>query len=152
MASETGQTCRFDTLVVSHVWLSIPHLAFIHHSVASQLESTIAWILSSTIYPPLRVRLLPQAFPIIRDIRPKMCYQVVERYAACRCIYHQHNIDPCPAYGQRGHLVQERTVLVGHVCPRHSSSATRLLIPPMHCRRLASGDRPSEPAMSRSPP
>lgn len=51
-----------------------------------------------------------------------MCYRVVERYAACRCLYHQHNVDMCPAYGTRGHYPQERTVLVGYACSRHSSS------------------------------
>ncbi|KAF2033153.1 hypothetical protein EK21DRAFT_59317 [Setomelanomma holmii] len=50
-----------------------------------------------------------------------MCYQVVERYAVCRCLYHKHAIDPCAAHGQRGHTVQEKTVLVGYACGIHSS-------------------------------
>ncbi|KAH6412819.1 hypothetical protein HBI14_137000 [Parastagonospora nodorum] len=50
-----------------------------------------------------------------------MCYQVVERYSVCRCLYHQHSIDPCSVYGQRGHAVQEKTVLVGYACSMHSS-------------------------------
>lgn len=50
-----------------------------------------------------------------------MCYKVVERYSVCKCIYFQHSIDPCSAYGQRGHSVQEKTVLVGYACAMHSS-------------------------------
>ncbi|KAL3465165.1 Alpha/Beta hydrolase protein [Aspergillus heterothallicus] len=50
-----------------------------------------------------------------------MCYQLVERYSVCGCLYFQHAIDPCTAYGQRGHQVQEKTVLVGYACPRHSA-------------------------------
>ncbi|KAF1914182.1 hypothetical protein BDU57DRAFT_500280 [Ampelomyces quisqualis] len=50
-----------------------------------------------------------------------MCYQVVERYSVCRCLYYKHAIDPCSAYGQRGHTVQEKTVLVGYACSVHSN-------------------------------
>ncbi|XP_014555460.1 hypothetical protein COCVIDRAFT_102401 [Bipolaris victoriae FI3] len=50
-----------------------------------------------------------------------MCYQVVERYSVCRCLYYKHAIDPCVAHGQRGHMVQEKTVLVGYACNTHSS-------------------------------
>jgi hypothetical protein len=50
-----------------------------------------------------------------------MCYQVVERYSVCRCLYYKHAIDPCPAHGQRGHTVQEKTVLVGYACSSHGS-------------------------------
>jgi hypothetical protein len=49
-----------------------------------------------------------------------MCYKVVERYSVCKCLYFEHSIDPCSAYGQRGHTVQEKTVLVGYACDRHS--------------------------------
>ncbi|KAJ5757110.1 uncharacterized protein N7511_007292 [Penicillium nucicola] len=50
-----------------------------------------------------------------------MCYKVVERYSVCKCLYFQHSIDPCQAYGQRNHPVQEKTVLVGYVCDTHST-------------------------------
>jgi len=53
-----------------------------------------------------------------------MCYQVVERYSVCRCLYYKHAIDPCSAYGQRGHTIQEKTVLVGYACSLHSTSAS----------------------------
>lgn len=49
-----------------------------------------------------------------------MCYKVVERYSVCKCLYFEHSIDPCSAYGQRGHGIQEKTVLVGYTCDKHS--------------------------------
>ncbi|TDZ61442.1 hypothetical protein CTRI78_v004377 [Colletotrichum trifolii] len=50
-----------------------------------------------------------------------MCYQVVELYSACGCLYYQHPIDRCAGYGQHDHLVQKRSVLVGHACPEHNT-------------------------------
>ena len=50
-----------------------------------------------------------------------MCYLVVERYSVCRCLYYKHSIDMCPAYGQHGHSVVERTLLVGYACEKHSN-------------------------------
>lgn len=50
-----------------------------------------------------------------------MCIQIVERYAACHCLYHRHAVDACAATGLRGHQIQERTVYVGYKCPQHSS-------------------------------
>ncbi|KAJ5233353.1 uncharacterized protein N7469_005119 [Penicillium citrinum] len=55
-----------------------------------------------------------------------MCYKVVERYSVCKCVYFQHSIDPCSAYGQRGHSVQEKTVLVGYACARHSAHSSAI--------------------------
>ncbi|EME82616.1 uncharacterized protein MYCFIDRAFT_136993 [Pseudocercospora fijiensis CIRAD86] len=49
-----------------------------------------------------------------------MCLQVVERYSVCRCLYYKHAVDPCAARAQRGHCVQEKTVLVGYACEQHS--------------------------------
>ncbi|EGP90926.1 uncharacterized protein MYCGRDRAFT_32232 [Zymoseptoria tritici IPO323] len=49
-----------------------------------------------------------------------MCIQIVERYAVCRCLYHRHAIDPCAARNQRGHVVQERIILVGYTCGLHA--------------------------------
>lgn len=51
-----------------------------------------------------------------------MCYLVVERYSVCRCLYYQHSVDMCAAYGTQGHGIQERTVLVGYACEKHSST------------------------------
>jgi hypothetical protein len=59
--------------------------------------------------------------PPVHPVSSKMCYQVVERYSVCRCLYYKHAIDPCPAHGQRGHTVQEKTVLVGYACSSHSN-------------------------------
>jgi len=56
-----------------------------------------------------------------------MCYVIVERYSVCRCLYYQHSVDMCIAYGQAGHDTLEKTILVGYLCPDHdtqSSSAT----------------------------
>ena len=73
---------------------------------------------SSTIkhHPPDSVD-YPRRLWILLD----MCYQVVERFSVCRCLYYRHSIDPCAAHGQRGHTVQEKTVLVGYACGVHSS-------------------------------
>jgi hypothetical protein len=51
-----------------------------------------------------------------------MCYQVVERYSVCRCLYYKHAIDPCAALGKRGHGIQEKTILVGYSCSTHGLS------------------------------
>lgn len=51
-----------------------------------------------------------------------MCIQVVERYAACRCIYYRHATDPCSSYNQRGHRIVVKEVSVGYKCSRHSVS------------------------------
>ena len=51
-----------------------------------------------------------------------MCYQVVELYSACRCLYYQHAIDRCGNYGRRGHDITQRTILVGYACSDHTQS------------------------------
>ncbi|KAK0612169.1 hypothetical protein B0T14DRAFT_440314 [Immersiella caudata] len=50
-----------------------------------------------------------------------MCYQVVELYTACRCLYYQHAIDRCATYGRPGHGIQRRTILVGYSCSEHET-------------------------------
>jgi hypothetical protein len=49
-----------------------------------------------------------------------MCYQIIERYSVCRCLYHKHSVDPCRQYRQEHHRVTEKTVLIGFACARHS--------------------------------
>lgn len=49
-----------------------------------------------------------------------MCYQLVELYSSCRCLYYQHAIDKCAAYDRPGHSITERKILVGYACPDHS--------------------------------
>ncbi|KAK4866884.1 hypothetical protein LT330_008047 [Penicillium expansum] len=63
-----------------------------------------------------------------------MCYKVVERYSVCKCLYFEHSIDPCSAYGQRGHEVQEKTVLVGYTCDKHSGRGIYAVSPGARCR------------------
>ncbi|KAH7094548.1 hypothetical protein FB567DRAFT_542984 [Paraphoma chrysanthemicola] len=50
-----------------------------------------------------------------------MCYQAVERYSACRCLYYRFDIAPCAANARLGHSVTEKTVLVGFACSIHSN-------------------------------
>lgn len=50
-----------------------------------------------------------------------MCYRILERYSACGCLYDKHPVDECGAAKHKLHMVQERTILVGHLCPNHSS-------------------------------
>ncbi|OTA88006.1 hypothetical protein M434DRAFT_53095, partial [Hypoxylon sp. CO27-5] len=52
-----------------------------------------------------------------------MCYQLIERYSACHCLYYQHAVDRCPAYGQSGHHITTRTILVGYACSKHSQTS-----------------------------
>lgn len=56
---------------------------------------------------------------------PVMCIKIVERYAVCRCVYHSHAVDPCPAYGRRGHSIKTQDVLVGYTCSRHAVHGSR---------------------------
>jgi len=56
-----------------------------------------------------------------------MCYKVIERYSVCKCIYFTHAVDPCGSYGQYGHEVTEKTVLVGYACPNHSAPSLSAL-------------------------
>ncbi|KAI0436155.1 hypothetical protein F4803DRAFT_248206 [Xylaria telfairii] len=53
-----------------------------------------------------------------------MCYQVVEVYAACRCLYYQHTVDRCASYGRPGHGIQKRTIPVGYACSTHHREQT----------------------------
>ncbi|XP_044716965.1 uncharacterized protein HRG_09234 [Hirsutella rhossiliensis] len=58
-----------------------------------------------------------------------MCYQVVELYSACRCLYYQHAIDRCPSYGGRGHGIQRRVIYVGYACSAHSTRTAQYATP-----------------------
>lgn len=48
-----------------------------------------------------------------------MCYQLVELYSECRCLYYQHATDRCPDYGHHG--IRKRVIYVGYACSVHSS-------------------------------
>lgn len=54
-----------------------------------------------------------------------MCYQLIELYSSCRCLYYQHAIDRCGNYGRRGHSITQRTLLVGYACQDHAQSRHR---------------------------
>lgn len=54
-----------------------------------------------------------------------MCYQIVELYSACRCLYYQHAVDRCAAFDRPGHSITRKTILVGYACANHSAHATR---------------------------
>lgn len=59
-----------------------------------------------------------------------MCYQAIEVYGACHCLYYQHPVDRCPFYGRPGHSVQQRTTtLAGWVCSLHSTSGQAFRFP-----------------------
>ncbi|KAI0883508.1 uncharacterized protein GGS22DRAFT_167176 [Annulohypoxylon maeteangense] len=49
-----------------------------------------------------------------------MCYQLIERYSACRCLYYLHAVDRCPDFGQPGHDISTRTILIGYACIKHT--------------------------------
>jgi hypothetical protein len=93
---------------------SLNPVSFLHHFTL-RYPSYSPLQISQTILLSVASKLSPHEAP------PKMCYQVVERYSVCRCLYYKHAIDPCPAHGQRGHTVQEKTVLVGYACSSHGS-------------------------------
>lgn len=50
-----------------------------------------------------------------------MCYQILELYSACRCLYYQHAVDRCSRYGKPGHGITNRTILVGYACLNHAN-------------------------------
>lgn len=51
-----------------------------------------------------------------------MCYQVLELYSSCRCLYYQHAVDRCLHASRPGHQITRRTILVGYACPEHSGA------------------------------
>ena len=53
-----------------------------------------------------------------------MCRQVIERYAQCRCVYHVHAVDDCPAANRRDHRIQRKEILVGTSCSKHKSNTS----------------------------
>lgn len=52
-----------------------------------------------------------------------MCIRLTEQYAVCKCTHHVHGIDPCQSVGQHRHRIEDRTVLVGYACSRHTPAA-----------------------------
>ncbi|KAI0529787.1 hypothetical protein GGR58DRAFT_290158 [Xylaria digitata] len=58
-----------------------------------------------------------------------MCFQILEVYASCRCLYLQHAIDKCPDYGRPGHEISKKTIPVGYACSEHTQSSKGRPIP-----------------------
>lgn len=99
---------------------SLPILRFISSNLLSIYNHFNLFILLYTHY----FQSYPSDCLALYHIVINMCYQITERYAVCRCLYYQHAVDMCAAYGQYGHPVQERTILVGYLCPAHSPSSS----------------------------
>ncbi|KAG7147145.1 hypothetical protein HYQ46_004043 [Verticillium longisporum] len=72
-----------------------------------------------------------------------MCYQLVELYSACRCLYYQHAVDRCAGYGRPGHSIQQRTIFVGYACKRPAAVLA------IHILRFG---LPQQPLISKLPP
>ncbi|KAI9148833.1 hypothetical protein HJFPF1_10875 [Paramyrothecium foliicola] len=51
-----------------------------------------------------------------------MCFQLVELFTSCKCIYYKHAIDRCYAYGFPQHQTTQRHIYVGYACSQHSIS------------------------------
>ncbi|KAL2350309.1 hypothetical protein BJ546DRAFT_452086 [Cryomyces antarcticus] len=60
-----------------------------------------------------------------------MCIRIIEKYAVCGCVYYIHAVDACAAFGR--HPVVDRIVLVGYLCPQHSSRTTLSPRPHITC-------------------
>ncbi|KAI1736294.1 hypothetical protein F4680DRAFT_461201 [Xylaria scruposa] len=62
-----------------------------------------------------------------------MCYQVVEVYPACRCLYYQHAVDRCASYGRPGHEISKWTIPVDvhHLYSASSVDPVKNVEPPM---------------------
>lgn len=53
------------------------------------------------------------------------CFQIVERYSMCRCLYYKHDLHHrpnCHCSDTPNHKVPERTILVGYACEFHFKS------------------------------
>ncbi|KAI7776303.1 hypothetical protein LA080_005490 [Diaporthe eres] len=69
-------------------------------------------------------------------------HSFLELYSACRCIYYQHAVDRCPKYGEPGHGITSRTILVGYACINHAGDgAQNRLKKPSGVRGSASKDK-----------
>lgn len=116
LSSPSSSHLLYMLALRSQDFSSIPQVSVSHYPTI--LTSLYLIQSSQTSLHPFAILLPPKRLfknPV------KMCYQVIERYSVCRCLYYKHAIDPCAAHGQRGHTVQEKTVLVGYACSSHSS-------------------------------
>lgn len=56
-----------------------------------------------------------------------MCYQLVEVYTACQCLYYKHAVDRCQLYPN--HIITQRTILVGYACAHCRMKASLSKVP-----------------------
>lgn len=47
-----------------------------------------------------------------------MCYQLIEVYSECHCLYYQHSVDRCADWPN--HTATKRVIYVGYSCSNHS--------------------------------
>lgn len=72
--------------------------------------NTIYFILGSSRCATLSSRGESYYATEMHNSRP---YWLFARYSVCRCLYYEHSVDMCSAYGTKNHHITERTVLVG---------------------------------------
>lgn len=109
-------------LEVNHTGGYIKHLLHLRHSDTDHLTSFLAsqsFFYSDCLISFSVIALLWVGYQVPVHLFI-MCIQVIERYSVCRCLYYKHAIDPCSARSQRGHSIQEKTVLVGYACDNHA--------------------------------
>jgi hypothetical protein len=58
-----------------------------------------------------------------------MCFQLVESYSDCGCIFYRHRVDRCSAYGKPRHIVEQKEITVASVCSIHNPTRRRYGIP-----------------------
>jgi hypothetical protein len=125
-----------ETFCFFRLLLRIPDTFFFLHLPSLRLTSPTGFDIRQRqlCASDLLARTISQAVCSNRFGQPRMCIQVVERYAACGCIYTVHGIDACALYGR--HPVTEQTIYVGYKCPSHSGRAAA--IPSSEMRRTQS--------------
>ena len=145
---DVGLCCLFDTILLCCVVLcccvvcQIFYL-FVHHPCIVHIYScSVYWPIPALSLTSLSSRTTEYHHRVITVVLPtnkqyhpihtpeysctlaiqssKMCYKVVERFSVCKCLYYEHAVDPCERYGQYGHSAEEKTVLVGYACEKHS--------------------------------
>lgn len=53
----------------------------------------------------------------------KMCYQSVDLYAPCHCLYYRHPVARCRLYGRPGHVIRQRTTIIEYACSYHGPAS-----------------------------
>lgn len=90
------------------------------------LLTSISWHIIAIFSLEYLRPFLELAIPLATYHILTMCYQVIELFSICRCLYYKHDINACATYGQSGHAVQDKTILVGNACLEHSGRQVKL--------------------------